>query len=98
MPVSCSRISTSRIVVKAKSKYTQPAILRTCIIVHTGNAKSPAQNIIIDPLRSIETKEMSRWKTENNEYKENLKNCKKDEGEPPSPPLPCKRCIRLSGR
>jgi Protein of unknown function (DUF3987) len=93
MPVSCSRISTSRIVVKAKSKYTQPAILRTCIIANTGDAKSPAQSIILDPLRSIETEEMIRWKAENNEYKESLKSFKKDEGEPPEPPLPCKRFI-----
>ncbi len=46
LPVWASGIGTSsRIVVKANSKYIQPAILRTAIVAKSGARKSPTLRV-----------------------------------------------------
>ncbi len=97
IPVAGSRIGTnSRIVINPQSRYTQPAIYRTCIVAESGRKKTPAQKIIIDPLDALEAKEYRKWKSDSDDYQAQLKISKKNDSLPDTP-SPRQRYIILNG-
>jgi hypothetical protein len=60
IPTAATLIGTSsRIVIKAKSKYKQPCIFWTAVVARSGQLKTPAQKVILDPLIQLEIKPVS---------------------------------------
>ena len=105
IPVAGSRIGTSsRIVIKPSAKYTQPAIFKTCIVSESGHKKTPAQQVIIQPLDEMEASEYEIWQATLADYAQEMaayeqsKNRKGDEPtEKPEQPPPRRRFILQNG-
>lgn len=55
LPASASRIGTAaRVVINPEGGYTQPCIFWTANIAHSGQAKTPPQQVILKPLEEME--------------------------------------------
>lgn len=92
-PVAGSRIGTSsRLVVNPRQGYSVTSIFWTCVVAPTGRLKTPAQTTIINPLNTLETQEYNNWKQALEDYKQELKYCKKGDVLPDDP-APRKRFI-----
>ncbi len=99
LAAASSRMGGARIVINAQANYTQPAIFRTIIVAPSGHKKTPAQQVILEPLLKLESEELHRWKELSRQYERDMANWnkasinEKNAGEPPTPPPPCKRYI-----
>jgi hypothetical protein len=91
LPTGAALIGTSsRIVVKAKGKYKQPCIIWSAVVARSGQLKTPAQNVILDPLVKLEIEESQKYQTQLEQYEINLANWKKNKNakaeDKPKPP------------
>ncbi|HEY9795376.1 MAG TPA: CHC2 zinc finger domain-containing protein, partial [Leptolyngbyaceae cyanobacterium] len=91
LPTAAALIGTSsRIVVKAKGKYKQPCIIWSAVVARSGQLKTPAQNVILDPLVKLEIEESQKYQTQLEQYEINLANWKKNKNakaeDKPKPP------------
>jgi hypothetical protein len=99
LPASASRIGTAaRIIVKKSSGYKQPCIFKGGIVARSGDKKSPAQEAVIAPLRTLESDANERWEQEKKQYEEELayweSNLKSGQNSPkPEQPAPRQRFI-----
>ena len=74
LPVWASGIGTSsRIVVKANSKYIQPAILRTAIVAKSGARKSPTLRVATEAIEDLERESRELFDVNMIQYQEELK-------------------------
>ncbi|WP_013325765.1 DUF3987 domain-containing protein [Gloeothece verrucosa] len=64
-----------------------PAIAWTCLVGESGTGKTRAEGVILAPLKQRQYQEKKRWKNALAEYKQILKNKKKEDPEP-FPPTP----------
>ncbi|HEY9653666.1 MAG TPA: DUF3987 domain-containing protein [Coleofasciculaceae cyanobacterium] len=92
IPTAATLIGTSsRIVVKAKGKYKQPCIFWSAVVARSGQLKTPAQKVILDPLVSLEIKASEQYQSELEQYEIDLTNWKKDKdadpADKPKPPV-----------
>lgn len=92
VPAAATLIGTSsRIVVKAKGKYKQPCIFWTAVVARSGQLKTPAQKVILDPLIQLEIKASEQYQSELEQYEIDLANWKKDKdadpADKPKPPV-----------
>ncbi|WP_013334761.1 DUF3987 domain-containing protein [Gloeothece verrucosa] len=87
---------SSRLVVKASSKYVQPCILRTMVVANSGDRKSPALDNATEALEQMEEEAISQHERECQHYEEELEawhQRKKDErGPKPVEPV-CRRFV-----
>ena len=60
--------TSSRIVINESGGYTQPCIFWTTNVNHSGQAKTPPQEKIVDPLEGMETKAYERYQAALAEY------------------------------
>jgi hypothetical protein len=91
LPTAAALIGTSsRIVVKAKGKYKQPCIIWSAVVARSGQLKTPAQNVILDPLVKLEIEESQKYQAALEQYEINLANWKKNKNakaeDKPKPP------------
>jgi hypothetical protein len=91
LPTASALIGTSsRIVVKAKGKYKQPCIIWSAVVARSGQVKTPAQNIILDPLVKLEIEQSQKYQAALEKYEINLANWKKNKNaraeDKPKPP------------
>ncbi|XHX80912.1 MAG: DUF3987 domain-containing protein [Stenomitos frigidus ULC029] len=69
LPAFGSRIgTTSRLVIKASAKYTTFPIFQTAIIAPSGAKKTPAQKVVLDPLKAMEAEAHEEWKKQSDAY------------------------------
>ena len=81
LSASASRIGTAaRIIVNPAGGYKQPCIFWTANVSHSGQAKTPPQQVVIQPLEEMEAEA-----SEN--YEEDLKDYKQDNSGEASSPL-----------
>jgi hypothetical protein len=65
IPVAASRIGTSaRVVVNPHAGYVQPCIFWTANVANSGQAKTPPQSLIVDPLEDLEQEDRDRYQNE----------------------------------
>jgi len=91
LPTGAALIGTSsRIVVKAKGKYKQPCIIWSAVVARSGQLKTPAQNVILEPLVKLEIEESQKYQTQLEQYEIKLANWKKNKNakaeDKPKPP------------
>ncbi|MBD2305569.1 DUF3987 domain-containing protein [Chroococcidiopsis sp. FACHB-1243] len=80
LPSSASRIGTAaRVVINSEGGYTQPCIFWTANIAHSGQAKTPPQQVILKPLEEME----AAAKESHDIQMEDYENDKDAEGKPP---------------
>jgi len=94
LPTAATLIGTSsRIVVKAKGKYKQPCILLAAVVGRSGQLKTPAQKVVIDPLVCLEIKANEQYKSDLEKYEIDLARWKKDKNAAPAdkPKLPTRK-------
>jgi hypothetical protein len=73
LPVASTLIGTSsRAVVKASGKYTQPCIIQSGVVGRSGEIKSPSQRVIIDILLKLEIEAAKNYEKDLENYKEEL--------------------------
>jgi hypothetical protein len=90
LPTAATPIGTSsRIVVKAKGKYKQPCIFLATVVGRSGQLKTPAQKVVIDPLVQLEIKANEQYQSDLEKYEIGLANWKKDkDADPAAKPKP----------
>jgi hypothetical protein len=90
LPTAATLIGTSsRVVVKAKGKYKQPCIFWTAVVARSGQLKTPAQKVVLDPLIQLEIKANEQYQADLEQYEIHLANWKKDkEADPADKPKP----------
>jgi hypothetical protein len=90
LPTAATLIGTSsRIVVKAKGKYKQPCIFLATVVGRSGQLKTPAQKVVIDPLVQLEIKANEQYQSDLEKYEIGLANAKKDkDADPAAKPKP----------
>ncbi|PSB48569.1 DNA primase [Cyanosarcina cf. burmensis CCALA 770] len=80
LPSSASRIGTAaRVAINPQGGYTQPCIFWTANIAHSGQAKTPPQQVILKPLEEME----AAAKESHDIQIEDYENDKDAEGKPP---------------
>jgi hypothetical protein len=92
LPTAATLIGTSsRVVVKAKGKYKQPCIFWTAVVARSGQLKTPAQKVVLDPLIQLEIKANEQYQADLEQYEIRLANWKKDKkadpADKPKPPI-----------
>jgi len=92
LPMWASAIGTSsRIVINRKSKYIQPAILRTMIVGKTGDRKTPILDIATEAIEILEREVQEQNEKKRLQYKSDLTAWesadKKSRGEKPEQPI-----------
>jgi len=68
---SCLHPAT-RIVVKRAIGFIEPPIIYAGIVTESGQRKSPLLNAILDPLKQLQAEEEERFRTECQEYQEEI--------------------------
>jgi hypothetical protein len=85
IPAAATLIGTSsRVIVKAKSKYKQPCIFWTVVTARSGQLKTPAQKVIVNPLVELEIKANEQYQTALKQYKIDSATWKKDRDADPA--------------
>ncbi|ACK74138.1 Primase 2 (plasmid) [Gloeothece citriformis PCC 7424] len=69
-----------------------PGICWTCVVGESGTGKTRAEGVILAPLKQRQHQEKKRWKNALAEYKQILKNKKKEDPDP-EPPTPEKKYL-----
>jgi hypothetical protein len=65
IPVAASRIGTSaRVVVNPHGGYVQPCIFWTANVANSGQAKTPPQSLIVEPLEDLDQDDRDRYAQE----------------------------------
>jgi hypothetical protein len=90
LPTAATLIGTSsRIVVKEKGKYKQPCIFLATVVGRSGQLKTPAQKVVIDPLVQLEIKANEQYQSDLENYEIGLATWKKDkDADPAAKPKP----------
>ncbi|EAM49789.1 DUF3987 domain-containing protein [Crocosphaera watsonii] len=58
----------AEVVVKKRSGYSQPCLIRTLLLGETGEMKSPLQKIILAPLKKLEKEALQQYQQELKDY------------------------------
>ncbi|MDF5723001.1 MAG: DUF3987 domain-containing protein [Rhizonema sp. PD37] len=86
---AASRVgSAARVIVKPSAKYAQPLVMWTSIVAESGSMKTPAQQVIIEPLVQLEAEAYDRYQVELAEYNklQTARKGKKPDDKPPDSP------------
>lgn len=75
--------TSSRVVIKASAKYKQPCVFQTAIVARSGKLKSPAQNVVLEPLYQLEVEEGKKYLKALERYEIELSRWKKDKDADP---------------
>lgn len=71
LAASSSRIGTAaRVIINPEGGYKQPCILWTANVAHSGQAKTPPQQEIIDPLEAMEAEASELYDTQVEDYEQ----------------------------
>lgn len=85
IPTAATLIGTSsRVVVKAKGKYKQPCLFWTVVTARSGQLKTPAQKVVIDPLVQLEIKANEQYQAALEQYRIDFATWKKDKNADPA--------------
>ena len=92
LPTAATLIGTSsRVVVKPKAKYKQPCVFWSAVVARSGQLKTPAQKVILDPLVQLEIEENQKYQEALEDYEMVLASWKKDKNpdpaDKPKPPI-----------
>jgi Protein of unknown function (DUF3987) len=83
LSAAASRVGTAaKVVIKASAKYSQPMVFWSAVVAHSGNMKTPAQRVILDPLIELEKQAYEQHKVALEEYEQ-----RKAMGESPAKPV-----------
>ena len=93
-----SRIDeNSKVVIKPKAKYSRPChIFRTMVVGKTGDKKTPAQRIAIDPLEQFEAEANEKFEDDCEAYERDLRDWKNSEQSEDPPKRPTRKRYILS--
>jgi Protein of unknown function (DUF3987) len=83
LSAAASRVGTAaKVVIKASAKYSQPMVFWSAVVAHSGNMKTPAQRVILDPLIELEKQAYEQHQVALEEYEQ-----RKAMGESPAKPV-----------
>lgn len=90
LPALAGAIGNRR-VLRVKGRWAEPSVVWAAIAAASGTLKSPAQDLVLQPLRDREATELERhseevkgWEREMQRWRDAKKT---DRGDPPSPPV-----------
>lgn len=97
LSVMASLIGNSR-VIRLKRTWTEPSVIWTGVVSDSGTLKSPAQNLIVAPIRKVQRRLIQEYREAMLEYEQELakwEKAKKSNKENPGPRPEKPTCKRL---